>query len=138
MAKKLNYADLMSEIDFLKGALSSLREASKKSALFAVAAEIVVNRFTLDEVSDAVGLLSTSVPRSTAKAGKRLSATVTASAGHPLAGRKIPPKFKHPKTSETWSGRGSVPRWLRELEKSGVDRESLRIGRAGRARKASA
>ncbi len=140
MAKKLDYADLMSEIDSLKGALSSLREANKKSALFAVAAEIVVNRFTLDEVSRAVGMLSPGTQRPNTKPGRNTSAaeqTIAAEA-HPLAGRKIPPKFKHPTTSQTWSGRGSVPRWLRELEESGVDRESLRIGRARRGRKANA
>lgn len=140
MAKKFSYADLMSEIDGLKSALSGLREANKKSALFAVASEIVVNRFTLDEVSHAVAMLTSGTQSSTANSGRNTPAAVAAivTEPHPLAGRKIPPKFKHPTTSQTWSGRGSVPRWLRELEESGLDRESLRVGRARRGRKANA
>lgn len=27
-------------------------------------------------------------------------------------GRKIPPKYRNPKTGATWSGRGSTPLWL--------------------------
>jgi DNA-binding protein H-NS len=33
----------------------------------------------------------------------------------PGAGRRksaLPPKYRNPKTGETWSGRGRVPRWI--------------------------
>ena len=34
-------------------------------------------------------------------------------------------KYRHPETGETWSGRGSVPGWLRRLEEEGRRREEL-------------
>ena len=45
--------------------------------------------------------------------------------------RKYPrvlPKYRNPKTSETWSGRGKLPRWLVAAMKSGKKIEEFRIG----------
>src|SRR5262245_11246234 len=40
---------------------------------------------------------------------------------HALAGRKLDPKYHHPETKETWSGRGLKPKWLVEaLKKRGT------------------
>ncbi len=47
----------------------------------------------------------------------------------PLTGRKVAAKYKHPKTGQTWSGRGSTPVWIREAEASGVKRETFVIKR---------
>ncbi|WP_286291223.1 H-NS histone family protein [Methylomarinovum tepidoasis] len=39
-----------------------------------------------------------------------------------------PPKYRHPENPElTWSGRGQMPRWLRELVDAGHDKEAFRI-----------
>jgi len=48
--------------------------------------------------------------------------------------RKYPrvlPKYRNPKTSETWSGRGKLPRWLVAAMKSGKKIEEFRIGEGG-------
>ncbi|MGO4513746.1 H-NS histone family protein [Bradyrhizobium sp. MOS001] len=48
--------------------------------------------------------------------------------------RKYPrvlPKYRNPKTSETWSGRGKLPRWLVAAMKSGRKIEEFRIGESG-------
>ncbi len=48
--------------------------------------------------------------------------------------RKYPrvlPKYRNPKTSETWSGRGKLPRWLVAAMKSGKKIEEFRIGDTG-------
>lgn len=43
-------------------------------------------------------------------------------------GAKLPPKYHHPTDrSLTWTGRGQMPRWLRELVAQGHDREEFRI-----------
>lgn len=42
-------------------------------------------------------------------------------------GRKVPIKYQHPETGESWSGRGMKPKWLtREIE-AGADQESFRV-----------
>jgi len=43
---------------------------------------------------------------------------------------RVPPKFRNPQTSETWSGRGKRPRWLVAAVKSGRKIEEFRIGSA--------
>lgn len=48
--------------------------------------------------------------------------------------RKYPrvlPKYRNPKTSETWSGRGKLPRWLVAAMKSGKKIEEFRISEGG-------
>jgi DNA-binding protein H-NS len=51
--------------------------------------------------------------------------------------RKYPrvlPKYRNPQTSETWSGRGKLPRWLAAAMKSGRKLEDFRIGESNVAR----
>jgi DNA-binding protein H-NS len=51
--------------------------------------------------------------------------------------RKYPrvlPKYRNPQTSETWSGRGKLPRWLVAAMKSGRKIEEFRISEGNRAR----
>ncbi|SDS99293.1 H-NS family nucleoid-associated regulatory protein [Bradyrhizobium canariense] len=48
--------------------------------------------------------------------------------------RKYPrvlPKYRNPQTSETWSGRGKLPRWLVAAMKSGRKIEEFRIREGG-------
>jgi DNA-binding protein H-NS len=42
---------------------------------------------------------------------------------------KVHPKFKNPNDpSQTWSGRGGTPRWVRKLLAAGKSIDELRIG----------
>lgn len=41
--------------------------------------------------------------------------------------KKVPPKYRDPKTGKTWSGRGMKPVWFREALASGASKESLLI-----------
>ena len=52
-------------------------------------------------------------------------------AGH-ARGIKVAPKYRHPKTGETWTGRGGVAGWLaREIE-AGRKREDFLIDKPAR------
>ena len=42
---------------------------------------------------------------------------------------KVAPKYRNQATGETWSGRGSTPKWLSEAEATGAKRESFLIKR---------
>ena len=42
-------------------------------------------------------------------------------------GRKVAAKYRHPKTGETWSGRGGVASWLAAEIKAGKKREDFLI-----------
>lgn len=44
-------------------------------------------------------------------------------------GTKVAPKYQHPKTGETWSGRGGVAGWLAREIKNGKKREDFLIAK---------
>lgn len=48
---------------------------------------------------------------------------------HPLAGRRLPPKYRNPENhAQVWAGRGNKPRWLAAaLRKRGVELENFAI-----------
>jgi DNA-binding protein H-NS len=46
----------------------------------------------------------------------------------PAEAEPAPPKYRHPRTGETWDGEGSQPQWLREaLTRQGYTVEELRF-----------
>jgi DNA-binding protein H-NS len=55
-----------------------------------------------------------------------------------LKGVKVAPKYRDPKTGDTWAGRGARPRWLVARIKEGKKLQDFQIeGTAKKARKAS-
>jgi DNA-binding protein H-NS len=46
-----------------------------------------------------------------------------------VKGSKVAAKYRHPKTGETWSGRGGVAGWLAREVKSGKKREDFLIAK---------
>src|SRR5690606_1889877 len=70
---------------------------------------------TPEEIAAAFGSASkrTRAPRKTAPAAKR----------------QVAPKYRHPKTGETWSGRGKAPRWITAEEAAGNSRDAFLIAK---------
>ena len=60
--------------------------------------------------------------------------------GSKLKGRKVAPKYRNPKNrSETWAGRGAMPRWMAAEIKKGKKREDFAISKsAAKAKRALA
>src|ERR1700710_844862 len=52
-----------------------------------------------------------------------------------VKGSKVAPKYRDPKTGETWSGRGGVAGWLAREIKSGKKREDFLIARPGKKKR---
>ncbi len=42
-------------------------------------------------------------------------------------GERVAPKFRHPATGETWSGRGLQPKWLKAALAGGAQLDDFRI-----------
>ena len=57
-------------------------------------------------------------------AGRRTARKATPASG---AKKPVAPKYRHPDTGDTWSGRGKPPRWLAAAEEQGATRESFLI-----------
>lgn len=123
MPSSKSYESLIAQIERLQHEAAILRERQKKPILAAIAQAIHHYEITLPELRGAV---SSTAPRG---AGKAIRLGGGRDVTHPLTGRKVPAKFKNPKTGETWSGRGSTPKWLSEAEAAGAKRESFLIKR---------
>ena len=54
--------------------------------------------------------------------------------GGPIRGVKIAPKYRHPQTGETWTGRGGVAGWLAREIAAGHKREDFLIEKPSRNR----
>ena len=51
--------------------------------------------------------------------------------GSKMKGRKVAPKYRNPKNrSETWAGRGAMPRWMAAEIKKGKKREDFAIAKS--------
>ena len=46
-----------------------------------------------------------------------------------IKGSKVAPKYRHPKSGETWSGRGGTAGWLAREIKAGKKREDFLIAK---------
>jgi len=53
-----------------------------------------------------------------------------------VKGSKVAPKYRHPKTGETWSGRGGVAGWLAREIKGGKKREDFLIAKPAKKKRA--
>jgi DNA-binding protein H-NS len=48
-------------------------------------------------------------------------------AARKAAGSKVAPKFRHPQTGETWSGRGLQPKWLKTALAGGAQLDDFKL-----------
>jgi DNA-binding protein H-NS len=53
-----------------------------------------------------------------------------------VKGSKVAAKYRHPKTGETWSGRGGVAGWLAREIKSGKKRDDFLIAKPVKTKRA--
>lgn len=96
-----SYKELQAQIEALK----QQAEAQRKAEIASVIADI---RAKMEEYGITLADLST----------RR---------GSSARGSSVAPKYRHPQTGETWSGRGKMPRWLQSAVDAGQSKESFRI-----------
>jgi DNA-binding protein H-NS len=104
-------------------ALTRKAESAKRAEVKRVARAVERIRKLMKEHGVSIGHLS----GSTSGRGSA-SKKVGKSKLPPTDGRlKVKPKYRHPKSKETWSGRGKTPRWLVAEMKSGKSKDSFLI-----------
>ena len=109
---KMNEAELKEHLKGLdrdrkaaEKAMASLDDRRRKEAMAAVEKTAKDHGFTLSE------LMGTPKP----KRGAKKSAT------------KGEPKYRNPETSETWTGKGRPPSWIRAADEAGRPRSDFAI-----------
>ncbi|WP_459618130.1 H-NS histone family protein [Bordetella sp. 2513F-2] len=117
-----SYATLQAKIEKEISKLQKRAEALQTKRRKPVIASIVKSMREYDITPEEIAAAFSSTKPAGRTAARRKAAAAPAAAKRPVA-----PKYRHPKTGETWSGRGKAPRWLVAEEAAGVDRSSFLI-----------
>ncbi len=115
-----NYAAQQAKIEKEIGKLRKRAELLQTKRRKPVVASIIRSMreydITPEEIAAAFG-----------KPARAATARKAAAPAAPRTKRAVAPKYRHPTTGETWSGRGKAPRWLTAAESEGAKRDSFLI-----------
>jgi len=108
-------AKIEKEIDKLKKKADALMARKRKPALQAILRDMREYGLTPDDI---VTAFKKGAPAS--KKGKKIGIASKSK-------RAVAPKYRHPETGETWTGRGKAPRWITEAELAGTNRSTFGV-----------
>lgn len=115
-------AKIEKEINKLQKKAEVLQTKRRKPVIASIITSMREYDITPEEIAAAFG---TGKPtRAATPAGRRKTGTARPANA---AKRAVAPKYRHPQTGETWSGRGKAPRWLAAEEAGGATRDSFLI-----------
>jgi DNA-binding protein H-NS len=110
-------ARIEKEIDKLRKKAEALHTKRRKPVVASIVRSMREYDITPEEIVAAFG-------KPVVRRGRKSAAT-TPKATTPK--RTVPPKYRHPETKETWSGRGKQPKWISAAEAAGTPRETFLI-----------
>ncbi|MBC9905445.1 MULTISPECIES: H-NS histone family protein [Achromobacter] len=116
-------AKIEKEINKLQKKAEVLQTKRRKPVITQIITSMREYDITPEEIVAAYGA---GKPARAAAAGGRRKAGPAARPAN-AAKRAVAPKYRHPQTGETWSGRGKAPRWLAAEEAAGATRDSFLI-----------
>ena len=107
---------LEKEMAKLQKKIQTLQAKERKPKIAAIVRSMREYDISPEEIAAAFSRRSASrtpaaTPRKTSTAGKRV----------------IAPKYRHPETQATWTGRGKAPRWITDAEAAGTSRDTFLI-----------
>jgi DNA-binding protein H-NS len=111
-------AKIEKEINKLQKKSEVLQNRRRKPVISSIVASMREYGIAPDEIAAAFGSGKPSAAKRAASK-KANGATVTK--------RPVAPKYRHPTSGETWSGRGKAPRWLVAAEAAGGQRAEFLI-----------
>ena len=111
-------AKIEKEISKLQKQAAALHDKRRKPVIASIVKSMREYGITPDDIAAAFG---------SAKSGRGGKRKAAGGAGAAVK-RPVAPKYRHPQTGETWSGRGKAPRWLMAAEAAGAARDSFLIG----------
>jgi DNA-binding protein H-NS len=127
---KQTYSRIMTQIQALQAQAEALRQRERVPALAEVVSRIREYGLTFEEIREALD-------KSAAKKGGRgRPAGAAKSAGgrgprkSAVKGSTVAPKYRHPQTGQTWTGRGIMPKWLAQEVAAGRQRDEFLIAAA--------
>lgn len=111
------HAKIQKEIERLNKQAQLLQSKQRKPTIATILRSMKEYGITPEEIAAAYG-----------KTGAMSKKAVTTKSAKTSSARKpVAPKYRHPDTSATWTGRGKAPLWLVEAEKNGQTRAQFLI-----------
>ena len=108
-------AKLTAQIQALQRRAEALRINGRASAVQKIVAQMHEFQISPADIQAAYGAAKSA-------RSKRKKAVERTQSRRPVA-----PKYRHPESGDTWTGRGRAPRWLTAAEKDGASREQFLI-----------
>lgn len=105
---------IQKEISKLEKQMQSLQAKQRKPVITSIVRSMREYDITPEEIAAAYG---------SRKSARRAPASKAAAAPK----RVIAPKYQHPDTKATWTGRGKPPRWISDAEAAGTPRSTFLI-----------
>lgn len=99
------------QINRLTKKKEQLQAKTRKPVIASIIKQLQTYNITIEELQAAFS----------AKPARKSSVRKTSS-------KPVAPKYRHPDTGETWTGRGKPPRWISAAVDGGATRESFLIG----------
>jgi DNA-binding protein H-NS len=125
---KKSYKQLIADIQRLSATANKIRKAEVTRATKAFKKKLAEYQLTLHDLG-AAGAAAYAGARDGMSKSLAHSSLLTKAPAKKKKDRRsiVKPKYRHPKTKETWSGRGKTPRWLAKEIANGKKRESFLI-----------
>lgn len=107
---------IQKEISKLEKQMQSLQAKQRKPVITSIVRSMREYDITPEEIAAVFSRKSS---------GRRATPNKTTAAK-----RVIAPKYQHPETKATWTGRGKPPRWISDAESAGTPRSNFLIQEA--------
>ncbi len=115
MQSNKSLAKLNAQIQALQRRAEALRANGRASAVQKIVAQMHEFQISPADIQAAYG-----APKSARAKRKKVIE-------RPESRRPVAPKYRHPESGDTWTGRGRAPRWLAAAERAGSSRDQFRI-----------
>lgn len=110
------HAKIQKEIERLNKQAQLLQSKQRKPAILNILRSMKEYDITPEEIASAFGKPVAKTKKTGLKVAKAESTR-----------KPVAPKYRHPETAATWTGRGKAPLWIVEAEKNGQPRQQFLI-----------
>jgi len=113
-------AKIQKDIERLRKQAELLQSKQRRPVISGIVRSMKEYGITPEEIMAAFGKSGTKLRKASPDKvvkGVKVSATK----------KPVAPKYRHPETSATWTGRGKAPLWIVEAEKNGQPRQQFLI-----------
>lgn len=127
MARQASYTDLMGQIAKLQSEAQELRKKEVSEVIQSIQEQMKTYNLSPEDLEIKI---KTSRGRKTASnnLAQQQSQAQGSTQSRGRAGKvNMDAKFRHPETGATWSGRGRMPKWIKEAVEQGQNKQTFAI-----------